>query len=282
VKPADQLIDTTSGDFDFTYLSLGAGVQSSALLVLACTDDRVPKPDIAVFADTGDEPAWVYEYLEVLKEFAEPYGVEVVVAQKGVLSEWVIDRQKAGKRFVTVPLFTKNADGSKGMMRRQCTREFKIDPIIQAVRTHLGYKPKQRVKERVRCMLGISLDEIQRMKDSWHGWITHSWPLIDLSIRREDCYKIIEDAGLPEPQRSACVYCPFHSDAYWQWMKNDHPEEFQKAVDFDEGIRDMTMRGREAPGYIHRSCVPLKDAVFGADPNQVNMFDAECEGMCGV
>ena len=62
------LIDTTSGDYDYTYLSLGAGVQSSALLVLSCTDDRVPKPDVAIFADTGDEPAWVYDYLKVLTE----------------------------------------------------------------------------------------------------------------------------------------------------------------------------------------------------------------------
>ena len=56
--------------FDYTYLSLGAGVQSSALLVLACTDDRVPKPDVAVFSDTGDEPQYVMEYLEILKDYA--------------------------------------------------------------------------------------------------------------------------------------------------------------------------------------------------------------------
>ena len=65
------LIDTTSGDYDYTYLSLGAGVQSSALLVLGCTDERVPKPDAAVFADTGDEPSWVYDYLKVLTEWAK-------------------------------------------------------------------------------------------------------------------------------------------------------------------------------------------------------------------
>tara|TARA_R110002020_G_scaffold30453_5_gene95973 strand:- start:758 stop:1594 length:837 start_codon:yes stop_codon:yes gene_type:complete len=278
MKPAGRLIDTTSGDYDFTYLSLGAGVQSSALLVLACTDDRVPKPDIAVFADTGDEPAWVYEYLEVLKEFAEPYGVEVVIGKhkSGLkLSEY---DGAGGTRAGFVPLFTKNADGSKGMTRRTCTREFKIDPIVKAVRTHLGYKPKQRVKERVRCMLGISLDEIQRMKESWLGWVTNCWPLIDLSIRREDCYKIIEDAGLPEPQRSACVYCPFHSDAYWKLLKDNHPAEFAKAISYDEQMRHTLNN----PAYIHRSCVPLKDATFGADPNQVSMFDNECEGMCGV
>jgi len=277
------LIDTTSGDYDYTYLSLGAGVQSSALLVLSCTDDRVPKPDVAIFADTGDEPAWVYNYLKVLTEWAKPHGVEVVTAKKGVLSEWVIDRQNAGKRFVTVPVFTKNDDGSQGILRRQCTREFKVDPITKKVRELLGYQPRQRIREKVRCMLGISLDEMQRMKESWHGWITNCWPLIDLEIKREHCHKIIADAGLPEAKRSACVYCPYHSDSHWQWMKDDHPEEFAKAVEFDEGIRDMTMRGREQPAYVHRSCVPLSEAVFHAgDPDQVDLFNNECEGMCGI
>lgn len=54
----------------FTYLSLGAGVQSSALLILSAKGlYNCPKADIAVFADTGDEPQWVYDYLVVLQEF---------------------------------------------------------------------------------------------------------------------------------------------------------------------------------------------------------------------
>tara|TARA_Y100000310_G_C20471374_1_gene710226 strand:+ start:308 stop:679 length:372 start_codon:yes stop_codon:yes gene_type:complete len=87
----------------------------------------------------------------------------------------------------------------------------------------------------------------------------------------------------PEAKRSACVYCPYHSDSHWQWMKDEHPTEFAKAVEFDEGIRDMTMRGSDQPGFVHRSCVPLSEATFDAnDPDQVDMFNNECEGMCGV
>ena len=277
------LIDTTSGDYDYTYLSLGAGVQSSALLVLGCTDERVPKPDAAVFADTGDEPSWVYDYLKVLTEWAKPYGVEVVIAKKGVLSDWVMDRHDNGKRFVSIPVFTNNSDGSKGMLRRQCTREFKVEPITKKVRELLGYQPRQRVREKVRCMLGISLDEIQRMKESQQRWITNTFPLVDLAIKREHCFKIIADVGLPKPEKSACVYCPYHSDTFWQWMKNEHPIEFSKAVKFDEGVRDMRMRGVEHPAYVHRSCVPLSEAVFHVgDPDQVDMFNNECEGMCGI
>lgn len=270
-------------EFDYTYLSLGAGVQSSALLVLACTDDRVPKPDFAIFADTGDEPQYVYDYLDILTEYAAKHGVKVVKAQKGRLSDWVREHKTEGKRFASIPVFTKNNDGSYGMLRRQCTREFKVEPITQKVRELLGYKPRFRVKERVRCMIGISLDEAQRMKESRVKWIKNTFPLIDLAMKREHCFKIMEDAGLPEPKKSSCVFCPYHSDTYWQWMKDEEPEEFSKAVEFDGMIRDMRMKGVEQPAYIHQSCIPLKDVEFNAgDKNQVDMFNNECDGMCGV
>lgn len=276
-------IDTMSGQYDYTYLSLGAGVQSSALLVLACTTELVPTPNAAVFADTGDEPPWVYEYLKVLSEFAAQYGVQVHIGSAGKLSQWVVERQKNGQRFVNVPLFTANEDGSKGMLRRQCTREFKIAPIEKKVRELMGYQPRQRIKKSARALIGISLDEAQRMKPSRTRWVTNTYPLVDLGISRSDCEQIVINAGLPKPQKSACVFCPYHSDRYWQWMKDEHPAVFQDAVKFDESIRDMSMRGRNAPAYVHRSCVPLDQAVFNSDdPNQVDMFGNECEGMCGV
>lgn len=286
-------INTTSGDFDFTYLSLGAGWQSTALLVLACTDPRVPKPDVAIFADTGDEPPWVYEAVGRLTVWAASYGVPVHVASHKSgesLSDWVVGRRKRGKRFVSVPIYTASPNGGReGMLRRQCTREFKLEPIHQEVRTVLGYKPRQRVKERVRALLGISRDEAIRMKPSRLKWITNSFPLIDLDIRRTDCREIVTSVGLPPPQKSACVYCPYHSDTYWSWMKHEHPDVFSGAVAFDHAIRDMTMAGREQPGYVHRSCQPLDQVDFSApDPTQESLFDdsedmmAECEGMCGL
>ena len=131
-------------------------------------------------------------------------------------------------------------------------------------------------------MMGISLDEIQRMKESWYKWVTNSFPLIDLGLKRKDCYKITRDVGLPEPKRSSCVYCPYNSDRHWQWLKNEHPTEFAKAVKFDEGMREMRVPGQDIMHYVHKSCVPLRDAVFGGDENQVDMFNNECDGICGV
>lgn len=310
-------IDTTSGEFDFTYLSLGAGVQSSALLVLGCTDPRVPKPDYAIFADTGDEPPWVYEYVEFLTIWAAVRGVAVVRVQHGSgqsLSDWVLHRRNDGKRFVSIPVFTSTGDrvvcggcgalvtesvcpgcgseevvvvkqgSGRGMLRRQCTREFKLEPIQQKVRELLGYKPRQRIKARVRAMLGITIDEATRMKESITPWVTNTYPLVDLGLHRNDCIAIVESVGLPRPQKSACVYCPYHSDAYWAWMKETHPGVFAEAVQFDTDIRNMTMQGEDRPAFLHRTLQPLGDVDFDAGSDQVDLFDmsGECEGMCGV
>lgn len=265
--------------YDLTYLSLGAGVQSSALLVCSALGlHGVPKADFAVFADTQDEPAWVYDYLDVLEGWSP---IPIKRTSKGRLSEWVVDRQKQGKRFVTVPLFTAG-DTSRGMLRRQCTREFKIDPIYKAVREHLGLKPRQRFNGRVRAMLGISIDEAQRMKPSLTKWITNTYPLVDAGLTRENCLRIIADTELSLPKRSACVFCPYKSNYEWRQLK-EHPEEWAKAVAFDEAVRDMTMAGKDQPAFVHRSCVPLAEADLGDhDSDQINMFTNECEGMCGV
>jgi hypothetical protein len=270
-------------DFDYTYLSLGAGVQSSALLVLSCTDDRIPKPDVAIFADTGDEPQYVYDYLDILTDFGSQHGVKIVKATRGVLSEETRQSKLLGTRSASIPLFTKNADGSEGMLRRQCTSDYKIDPIQKKVRELLGYKPRQRIKENVRAMLGISMDEMTRMKESNLTWIMNCFPLIDLELRREHCIEIMKEAGLPEPLKSACVYCPYHSDDHWQWLKDEHPLEFGKAVEFDNLIRDLSAKNVQQTAFVHRSCVPLAQVEFNTgDPDQVDMFNNECEGMCGV
>ncbi len=54
-------------------ISLGAGVQSSTMALMAANGE-LPKPDCAIFADTGYEPKAVYRYLEFLKKVL-PYPI---------------------------------------------------------------------------------------------------------------------------------------------------------------------------------------------------------------
>ena len=49
-------------------LSLGAGVQSSTMALMAAKGEITPMPDCAIFADTQAEPQSVYDYLDWLEK----------------------------------------------------------------------------------------------------------------------------------------------------------------------------------------------------------------------
>ena len=258
--------------YDLTYISFGAGVQSSALLV--CSNlglHGVPRADVAVFADTGDEPQYVYDYLEIMREWSE---IPVETCSNGHLSKDLVETDRT---FAAVPAWRPMANGREMPMRRQCTREYKITPIEKHVRALLGYEPRQRINESVRCLLGISLDEASRVKPSRTRWVTNEWPLIDARLRRHDCVRIVEEAGLPTPSKSSCHFCPYHSDRYFSWLKEEHPEDFDLACSFDEAMR---AKHPDDPLYIHRSMKPLRDVDFTS--NQLELFEEECEGYCGI
>jgi hypothetical protein len=107
-------------------------------------------------------------------------------------------------------------------------------------------------------------------------------------MRRHDCLEWMRQNGYPEPPRSACYYCPFHSDAEWRRLRDEDPDYFERAIQFDKDIRakykahDPTMLMEV---YLHNSCKPLGEIDFDSDEQkgqQVWDFQAECEGMCGV
>lgn len=244
-------------------LSYGAGVQSTALLVMSNRGDHgVPRADVAIFADTQDEPKWVYDQLKWAQEWSE-IPVEVVTA--GKLSEgW-----GGEKRFASIPAFAE----SGGLLRRQCTREFKITPITKRLRTLRDNGPK------VTLMIGISLDEAHRMKPNRETWITNIWPLVDARLNRQECKNYLAARGLPVPKKSSCVYCPYHSNSHWLDMKRNHPAEWSRAVDSDKRIRNLGMKVKETM-YLHRTLKPLENVDL--QENQIELFGNECEGMCGV
>ncbi len=265
--------------YDYTYISLGAGVQSSALLVMSNLGMyECPRADAAIFADTQSEPQWVYDQLERLEKWSE---IPVEVVTRGALGKDAIDRRNGTrKRFAALPLFTHGTDRAVAVLRRQCTREYKIEPIEKRLRAILGYRPRQRIKEHVRALLGISIEEPSRMKPSRTRWITNEFPLIDSRRSRMDCLAIMNSVGLPAPRKSACVFCPYRSNEAWREMRDKFPEEWEKACDFDESVRDMSRSGASNPVFVHRSLRPLREAPI--DTDQTDMFDEECFGVCGV
>jgi 3'-phosphoadenosine 5'-phosphosulfate sulfotransferase (PAPS reductase)/FAD synthetase len=191
------------------YLSLGAGVQSSTVLLLAI-QGRIPSFDAAVFADTGWEPAAVYAHLRRLEELAAPAGIPIVRVSAGNIRDDALNPQH---RFASMPLFILGPDGERGMARRQCTSEYKIRPIKTEVRRRLGYPHPARVPAGVfvQMAIGISVDEVQRARDADVAYMRNTFPLLDLGWRRGDCSRFLAEHGLADTPRSACPFFPIRS-----------------------------------------------------------------------
>ena len=143
-------------------LSLGAGVQSSALAMLI-EQGKVPMVDAAIFADVGAEPDNVIEWLQWLKA---KVSYPVYVVQWRNLKEDLINATQGKEKRVPIPFFSLSEDGKKGMNRRQCTADYKIKPVTQKIRQLLGLQPGEKAKKNtvVELLMGISLDEVQRRK----------------------------------------------------------------------------------------------------------------------
>jgi hypothetical protein len=280
----------------WNVLNLGAGVQSSCLALMAAKGEITPMPDFAVFADTQAEPQSVYDWLDWL-ERQLPFPVYRVT--KGNLTDESLEvkirksdgpRSKAGDETIRrlIPLFGIMPNGDRtAAIGRKCTSDYKVAPIVKEIRSRCEIK-RGESEVQVTQWIGISFDEMQRMRGAAHQWTQHRWPLVETRMRRHDCLEWMRQNGYPEPPRSACYYCPFHSDAEWRRLRDDDPDYFERAVQFDKDIRakykahDPTMLMEV---YLHNSCKPLGEIDFDSDEQkgqQVWDFQAECEGMCGV
>jgi hypothetical protein len=262
------------------FISLGAGVQSTTLLLMACHGEIFPKPRYAIFADTGWEPKKVYKHLEWLKEESSKYGIEVIVTSNGNIRDDLRDAVIHGTRVASLPFFVKNKDGTVGMVNRQCTDEYKIKPVRAKIKDLLGVNKSSEIKEPVHLWRGITIDEIERVKPSNVKWIVHEHPLIDLKMSRADCIAWMKRKGYPEPPISSCIGCPFHSDRMWLDIKRNDPEAWKQAVDIDRLIKGLPAIDGKA--FLHRSCKPLDEVYLQEDQLELNLFINECEGMCGV
>ena len=209
--------------------SFGAGVQSTAALVLAA-QGRIDYQTF-LFADTGDEHPDTYDYLQsVHLPFAQKHGLTIHVLKKtwrdgsqySILEN--IDRLKTA---IPIPVYL---DSGKPW-RRHCTSDWKVDVLAKWLKVNGATADNPAYMG-----MGISVDEFQRARTSNIEHQVLEYPLLDLNIRRRDCVEIVRDAGLPPAPRSACYYCPFHSTEHWRDLREDHPDLFARAVALEETL----------------------------------------------
>lgn len=258
--------------------SFGGGQQSMACLTLAA-QGRINFRTF-YFCNVGDDselPATLRYVEEYAKPYAAEHGLELVELRrimqrgpdKGQERTLLGELEMAASKSVRIPVRMSN--GAPG--NRDCTNQWKIRLVAAASR-----KRGATVERPADIGIGISVDEIQRAKDSTipHQRTVH--PLLDLGLRRTDCQRIIRDAGLPVPPKSACWFCPMKRPEDWQNLRREEPELFAKSCQLEaQLIERRAALGKDAV-YLTRFGRPLAEAI----PDGVDllpMFD-EADGAC--
>lgn len=299
-------------------LSTGAGVQSSTLALMATHGDIEPI-DFGIFADTQSEPKEVMKWLDWLETKVNfpIYRVtrgslyedqltlrisgnrtcvkgKIPAYVKGLSPDWpYYDVDEASPRREELIKFNNEFMGppkykdSIGMFGRKCTSDYKISVIEKKVKELLGINRfSKKNPHMVDQLIGISVDEAQREKPSKRSEIKHVFPLLDLYMTRNDCLNWMKNHGYPEPPKSACIFCPFHSDAMWEEVKAS--DEWESVVNFERELQRLSALDTVTRGipFLHRDCVPIDQVMFKPKTNnklhQFDLFGNECSGMCGV
>ena len=277
----------------YHILNLGAGVQSTALYLMFLNGELDEVLDFAIFADTQEEPEAVYRHLDWLRSLDGP---PILTDTAGKLGYDLINgKNSTGGRFASIPAFTSAIPGKTGgMLRRQCTSEYKIDVCERIIRRQVvGLEPRQRMPKGVRVIqyFGLSYDEPRRVSKVKNRFVEHPWaegrfPLFDLEMTRGDCVAYLEEQQIPHKvPRSACVFCPFKSNHEWRLLRDTDPAGWARAVEVDEALRrpgTVANRNLEQSIYLHRSCLPLAVVDLGVRDMSGGVAGGECEGMCGL
>ena len=227
----------------------GGGMQSAAIAALIVSGQLTP-PDVAVIADTGYERATTWTYLDTV--------IAPALQARGLTMHRI-----PSQHYATVGLFSlKSHDllipayttqhGQIGKFPTFCSQEWKRRVVQRWIVQQ--YAPRA-----VENWLGFSLDEKERAVQTTGKW-QRRFPLLELAMTRDMCVALVAKMGWPAPPRSSCWMCPNHQQNEWRDIRDQTPEDWQKAIAFEK----MVQR-HDAQVWLHPSATPLHAADLGDD-----------------
>lgn len=238
--------------------SFGCGVQSVAALALAAAG-RIDFRTF-LFANVGEDSEYPGT-LDYFRRYALPFAKandielrELHRIRRDGSTETLYGRlSKEGSLSLPIPVRMSN--GAPGT--RSCTVDFKIKVIGKELKRRGATADNPAV-----VGIGISLDEVQRANASRaKPYEQIVYPLLDLRLRRIDCFDVIRGAGLPIPPPSECWFCPFHRPEKWGDLRRNEPELFAKACDLERQLNNRRASLGKDPVWLTRFAKPLDVAI---------------------
>lgn len=230
----------------WNILSYGAGTPSTTLALASCQNAQhgppypyplVPVYDAVIFCDLHSEPNWVYKQAGFVAAACKKAGIPFFNLDSDLYGDFT--RCFGQARTASIPFWTRDTDGNSGRMPRQCTYDYKVRVIEKFVRYNLfGYKPRQRTlpldKNAHSMHMRIMWEERRRAKESQQSLFINQYPLVDMGWTRADCYAYNKEVWGLETKASSCLFCPFHTNFFYHYLREYEPESYARALHIDE------------------------------------------------
>lgn len=208
-------------------VSYGGGTNSTAMLVGLY--ERGIRPDAITFADTGGEKPHTYEHIQVVNEWCRKVGFPGIEILKGDMPQQLKDGSleqeciRLGKLPAKAYGFSSCSDKWKMEPQRRYNKKFAALHNIQMseITRLIGFD----ADEHRRVERGLALADKKPVKEAY--------PLYEWGWGREECIEAIERAGIPQPGKSACFFCP--SSKKWEIydLSIKYPTLFDRAIEME-------------------------------------------------
>lgn len=254
--------------------SSGGGTQSTCIAALI-VQGKLPKPDFVVIADTDYECGTTWVYLDsVVRPALSEIGVEIhrISGYKSI-PEHGKDFLNHNGNTLLMPLWT-SQNGDTGKLSGYCSARWKVEVVDRFLSREFGV-----TRSKYRKWIGFSMDESRRAMRMMGGPEYSKglirFPLIhDMPMNRYRAIQTVQEMGWPTPPRSRCYICPNQQNTEWQDLKNNHQDEFEKAVQFEKEVQK-----HDPDMWLHRDCIPLNQVDF---IEKQEVLDYCSSGMCFV
>lgn len=212
-------------------VSYGGGTNSTAMLVGMKARGIVP--DVIIFADTGGEKPHTYSHLEYMKKWCADHGFpDITVVANRPNGETLEDE-----------CIRRRALPSLAYGFKTCSQKFKIRPQRNYLKKLRQTKSTWESGNKVIVAVGFDADEPNRAVEYDDPRYKNWYPLVEWEWGREECIDAIASAGIPQPGKSSCFFCPSSKQSEVRWLASAHPDLMERAAVMEQNAELTQVSG---------------------------------------
>lgn len=215
-------------------VAFGGGTNSTAMLIGML--ERGIRPDFITFADTGGEKPHTYKHIEDMQKWLKSVGFpEIVIVKKVTRAGDLLTLEDDCLQKKMLPSL---AYGFKS-----CSQKYKIAPQDKYFNNLPAARKVWKDGGKLTKYIGYDAGETRRASIIESKKYDYRYPLIEWEWEREDCVDAITRAGLPQPGKSACFFCPASTLAEIRETAALYPELMGRAIKIERNAELTSVKG---------------------------------------